>query len=125
MAAGMFTLDLVKLYFVQFAKKIIYFLFKLIKSRSRIDFIAINVLAFATNSVTMYLITSFATEIELNFIRIGDNIYFEEWYHYSKSLKIYVLLILQSTQRPHHLSGFQIIYCNLETFVNVSAYLQK
>lgn len=69
---------------------------------------------------TMYLLTLFATKISYEFVRIADIVYFEKWYSYKRNLQIYVLIMIQNTQRMRPMAGLQIIYCNLETFMKVS-----
>lgn len=70
--------------------------------------------------LTMYSLTYFSTEISFEIVAIGEIIYFEKWYIYPKSLQIFVLLWIQSTQNVQYLTGLEVVYCNLETFLKVN-----
>lgn len=67
--------------------------------------------------------TLFSTKISAKMTDIGEVAYQSEWYEYPKFIDIYVLLIIQNAQRVKYLTGFQIVYCNLDTFGKVQIIL--
>lgn len=78
-------------------------------------------LAFASNMMTMFSLAFISSKIAFEIVGIGDIVYSEKWYEYPKNVKIFILLIIQNTQRVRYLNGLQIIYCNLETFLKVNS----
>lgn len=86
-----------------------------------IDSILITAIGCASIIISMYLPSLFATKITLKISEIGDIIYNERWYTYPNALQMYVILIIQNSQRNRYLSGFNIVYCNVETFGKVNA----
>lgn len=82
--------------------------------------ILVIILAFCAILCVMYSIALVATYISFKLIEIGDIVYDSKWYTFPVSVRIYIQLFIQLTQRPRYFSGYQMIYCNLETFTKVN-----
>lgn len=63
--------------------------------------------------------TLFSTKISFEMVRIGDIVYDTNWHLFPNSMKIYVLLLIQNTEKPKYWTGYQFIYSNLETLKKV------
>lgn len=86
---------------------------------AELNSILMFVVIFSSGTVIMYVLTYFATIISLKISNISNVVYEEKWYKYPKLFDIYVLMLIQATQKPQYFTGYKIVYCNLETFVGV------
>lgn len=80
-------------------------------------------LALSSNILIIFLIIFFSPKMSSKIIEIDDNNYGQKWYKYPKSIKIYILLLIQNTQQPKHLTEHNLFYCNLEIFKRVNIFL--
>lgn len=53
-------------------------------------------------------------------MELSVTIYQSEWHRYPRSVRRFVLLMMQRSQRPFYLSAYGIMSLNLENFVGVS-----
>lgn len=96
------------------------FHFQLITSQANIMNIVVVFLIVISSAVLMYSFAVFATNITTNLIKIGDISYESKWYIHPKFKHVYLLLLIQNTQRSHYFQGYGIIHCRMETFTKVS-----
>lgn len=96
---------------------------QLITRSAEIDVIIFMMLATSCSFLTTFLATYFSTEITLALIEIGDIAYGSKWYttNYPVRLRVYMLLMIQTAQRPRVFSGYGIFDCSLMTFMKVGS----
>lgn len=59
-------------------------------------------------------------EIHSDLLQLSDDIYQSEWYHYPRSVRQFVWLMMLRAQQPFFVSAYGVMELNLENYLAVS-----
>lgn len=95
------------------------FFFQSISRRDYAD-LYMSIIASVFVTQVMFSYCYLGAQLTAKSAEINVTIYSTEWYNYPCEIQMFMILIMKRAQKPFVITGYSLVYCNLESFKNVS-----